>query len=194
MSCQTMLRHAKQCQGNATTDAMLSHSMPFHTIPCHVEPCQTMSCHATLHHAMWNHAMLCSAVPCQTEPFWTIPRPCHMLPFCTTPSHSGGSECSLMPCSWPGPELPCAHRCVRITDTGLSYLSTMSSLRSLYLRWCCQVGAREHTAVPVPAGIQGGQAEQLTPPRRWASSSEWAPQADEYSTTIWCQEVEKGWG
>lgn len=31
------------------------------------------------------------------------------------------------------------HRCVRITDTGLSYLSTMSSLRSLYLRWCCQV-------------------------------------------------------
>lgn len=33
----------------------------------------------------------------------------------------------------------CDHRCVRITDTGLSYLSTMSSLRSLYLRWCCQV-------------------------------------------------------
>ncbi|MEQ2253619.1 hypothetical protein ILYODFUR_034045 [Ilyodon furcidens] len=30
-------------------------------------------------------------------------------------------------------------RCVRITDTGLGYLSTMSSLRSLYLRWCCQV-------------------------------------------------------
>ncbi|KAF3845743.1 hypothetical protein F7725_002821 [Dissostichus mawsoni] len=29
-------------------------------------------------------------------------------------------------------------RCVRITDTGLGYLSTMSSLRSLYLRWCCQ--------------------------------------------------------
>ncbi|TTJ38832.1 F-box/LRR-repeat protein 16 [Bagarius yarrelli] len=28
--------------------------------------------------------------------------------------------------------------CVRITDTGLGYLSTMSSLRSLYLRWCCQ--------------------------------------------------------
>lgn len=36
--------------------------------------------------------------------------------------------------------VPCLHRCVRITDTGLSYLSTMSSLRSLYLRWCCQVG------------------------------------------------------
>lgn len=36
----------------------------------------------------------------------------------------------------------CAFRCVRITDTGLGYLSTMSSLRSLYLRWCCQV---EHT-------------------------------------------------
>ncbi|XP_034639604.1 F-box/LRR-repeat protein 16 [Trachemys scripta elegans] len=35
-------------------------------------------------------------------------------------------------------QLPGA-RCVRITDTGLSYLSTMSSLRSLYLRWCCQV-------------------------------------------------------
>lgn len=35
--------------------------------------------------------------------------------------------------------LCCNHRCVRITDTGLSYLSTMSSLRSLYLRWCCQV-------------------------------------------------------
>ncbi|XP_014442471.1 F-box/LRR-repeat protein 16 [Tupaia chinensis] len=31
-------------------------------------------------------------------------------------------------------------RCVRITDTGLSYLSAMSSLRSLYLRWSCQVG------------------------------------------------------
>lgn len=30
-------------------------------------------------------------------------------------------------------------RCVRITDTGLGYLSTMSSLRNLYLRWCCQV-------------------------------------------------------
>ncbi|RXM33756.1 F-box/LRR-repeat protein 16 [Acipenser ruthenus] len=30
-------------------------------------------------------------------------------------------------------------RCIRITDTGLGYLSTMSSLRSLYLRWCCQV-------------------------------------------------------
>lgn len=36
----------------------------------------------------------------------------------------------------------CTFRCVRITDTGLGYLSTMSSLRSLYLRWCCQV---EHT-------------------------------------------------
>ncbi|NWQ86807.1 FXL16 protein, partial [Burhinus bistriatus] len=36
-------------------------------------------------------------------------------------------------------ELVLDSRCVRITDTGLSYLSTMSSLRSLYLRWCCQV-------------------------------------------------------
>lgn len=41
---------------------------------------------------------------------------------------------------WAAP-LCCTHRCVRITDTGLSYLSTMSSLRSLYLRWCCQVPA-----------------------------------------------------
>ena len=37
-------------------------------------------------------------------------------------------------------------RCVRITDTGLGYLSTMSSLRSLYLRWCCQV----HWALNLP--------------------------------------------
>ncbi|KAI4821872.1 hypothetical protein KUCAC02_007448, partial [Chaenocephalus aceratus] len=34
-------------------------------------------------------------------------------------------------------------RCVRITDTGLGYLSTMSSLRSLYLRWCCQCCLQE---------------------------------------------------
>eukprot|EP00058_Branchiostoma_floridae_P021544 XP_002607034.1 hypothetical protein BRAFLDRAFT_127069 [Branchiostoma floridae] len=29
--------------------------------------------------------------------------------------------------------------CVRITDTGLGFLSTMTSLTALYLRWCCQV-------------------------------------------------------
>jgi len=59
-------------------------------------------------------------------------------------------------------------RCVRITDTGLGYLSTMSTLRSLYLRWCCQVtqqhirtGTHTHThtckrthAGPVPACVR----------------------------------------
>lgn len=42
----------------------------------------------------------------------------------------------------------CTFRCVRITDTGLGYLSTMSSLRSLYLRWCCQV---DHTYTRIHA-------------------------------------------
>uniref|UniRef100_A0A2K5K710 F-box/LRR-repeat protein 15-like leucin rich repeat domain-containing protein n=1 Tax=Colobus angolensis palliatus TaxID=336983 RepID=A0A2K5K710_COLAP len=45
-----------------------------------------------------------------------------------------------------------ALECVRITDTGLSYLSTMSSLRSLYLRWCCQVPALKHPGIGESAG------------------------------------------
>lgn len=44
---------------------------------------------------------------------------------------------------------------MRITDTGLSYLSTMSSLRSLYLRWCCQVGVEHGCARPGLAQQRG---------------------------------------
>lgn len=59
---------------------------------------------------------------------------------------------ALLPTS---PVTLCPIRCVRITDTGLSYLSTMSSLRSLYLRWCCQVGGGHGCALPGWHGEEG---------------------------------------
>lgn len=58
---------------------------------------------------------------------------------------------------------------MRITDTGLSYLSTMSSLRSLYLRWCCQVGVEHGCARPGSARQRGhggtslGMGHELRP-------------------------------
>uniref|UniRef100_A0A8C6UT60 F-box and leucine-rich repeat protein 16 n=1 Tax=Neogobius melanostomus TaxID=47308 RepID=A0A8C6UT60_9GOBI len=70
----------------------------------------------------------------------------HSLPNLTALSLSGcskitddGVELVYIACDLHKLEELVLDRCVRVTDTGLGYLSTMSSLRSLYLRWCCQV-------------------------------------------------------
>jgi len=82
-------------------------------------------------------------------------------------------------------------RCVRITDTGLSYLSTMSSLRSLYLRWCCQVG-RGTELCPLRLARRGAQSGWHLPgDRPWAQRGHPGPAR---APATWCWEAWKGWG
>lgn len=110
-------------------------------MPCHA--CHAMLGHAELCRAMSPHDKPCRAKPCHAEPCWKqrVQHEGHGL---GTPM---GDQLALTP-RVPG-------RCVRITDTGLSYLSTMSSLRSLYLRWCCQVGVEHGCARPGSARQRG---------------------------------------
>lgn len=158
--------------------AMVSHAVPCHAMPHHAKPCHAMLCHGELCHAMPYHA----------EPHQGMPRL----------SCAGGSGCSMgavawghpwVPCSWPAltPRVP--GRCVRITDTGLSYLSTMSSLRSLYLRWCCQVGGGTE---PCPSWLaqQGGQSGWHLPGD--GSRAQGGHPGPAGAPATWCWEVGKG--